>query len=148
VLLISHDRHLLDACADRLWLVADGRVTPFDGDLDDYEKFVLSSRRPPAKPKAEKPAAPAARAPNLSRDIRSIERKIKALEAEIAKLEEEQDKLATRLADNALYDGSARANAELERLVARDAAVKAALAEKEEGWLALQAELEELTGAA
>jgi len=36
VVLVSHDRYLLDACADRLWLVADEAVTPFDGDLDDY----------------------------------------------------------------------------------------------------------------
>src|SRR5205085_39016 len=36
VILISHDRYLLDACADRLWLVAHGTVTPFEGDLDDY----------------------------------------------------------------------------------------------------------------
>src|SRR5690606_33298990 len=41
---VSHDRHLLDACADRLWLVADGRVTPFDGDLEDYRRRVLSDR--------------------------------------------------------------------------------------------------------
>ena len=38
VILISHDRHLLEACADRLWLVADGTVAPFDGDLDDYRR--------------------------------------------------------------------------------------------------------------
>ena len=44
VILVSHDRHLLDACADRLWLVADGKVTPFDGDLDDYRRRVLSDR--------------------------------------------------------------------------------------------------------
>ena len=44
VILVSHDRYLLEACADRLWLVAGGRVTPFDGDLDDYVTFVLSER--------------------------------------------------------------------------------------------------------
>ena len=38
MILVSHDRHLLEACADRLWLVADGKVTPFDGDLDDYRR--------------------------------------------------------------------------------------------------------------
>src|SRR5258707_1079238 len=43
-ILISHDRHLLDACADRLWLVANGTVTPFDGDLDDYRRRVFSDR--------------------------------------------------------------------------------------------------------
>ena len=41
VILVSHDRHLLEACADRLWLVADGAVKPFDGDLDDYRRLVL-----------------------------------------------------------------------------------------------------------
>ena len=44
VILVSHDRHLLDACADRLWLVADGRVKTFDGDLGDYRRRVLSDR--------------------------------------------------------------------------------------------------------
>src|SRR3954470_4968724 len=42
VILVSHDRHLLDASADRLWLVADGKVTTFDGDLNDYRRRVLS----------------------------------------------------------------------------------------------------------
>ena len=45
VILVSHDRHLLDACADRLWLVADGKVTPFDGDLDDYRRGVSWPRQ-------------------------------------------------------------------------------------------------------
>ena len=39
VILVSHDRYLIEACADRLWLVADGEVAPFDGDLDDYQKL-------------------------------------------------------------------------------------------------------------
>ncbi|HUG62397.1 MAG TPA: ABC-F family ATP-binding cassette domain-containing protein, partial [Methylomirabilota bacterium] len=42
VILISHDRHLVEATADRLWLVADGKVAPFEGDMDDYKRFVLS----------------------------------------------------------------------------------------------------------
>ncbi len=41
VILVSHDRHLVEACADRLWLVADGTVKTFDGDMDDYRRFVL-----------------------------------------------------------------------------------------------------------
>ena len=45
VLLVSHDRYLIEACADRLWLVADGQVTQFDGDLDDYRRQVLTDRR-------------------------------------------------------------------------------------------------------
>jgi ATP-binding cassette, subfamily F, member 3 len=64
VILVSHDRYLLGACADRLWLVADGTVRPFDGDMDEYERYVLdkagASKKTPAKP--VKPASPERRA--------------------------------------------------------------------------------------
>ena len=46
MILVSHDRYLLEACADRLWLVQGGQVTPFDGDLDDYRRHVLADERP------------------------------------------------------------------------------------------------------
>ena len=59
VILVSHDRYLIEACADRLWLVADGQVTPFDGDLDDYRRLVLADRRDDKerdrKPKGDEP---------------------------------------------------------------------------------------------
>ena len=44
VIMVSHDRYLIEACADRLWVVADHTVTPYDGDLDDYRRAVLSAR--------------------------------------------------------------------------------------------------------
>src|SRR5487761_2566648 len=44
VIMVSHDRYLIEACADQLWVVADHAVTPFDGDLDDYRRMVLSAR--------------------------------------------------------------------------------------------------------
>ena len=44
VIMVSHDRYLIEACADRLWVVADHAVTNFDGDLDDYQRMVLSTR--------------------------------------------------------------------------------------------------------
>jgi len=47
VVLVSHDRYLLDACAERLWLVADGTVSSFDGDLDDYRRGILTGRGSP-----------------------------------------------------------------------------------------------------
>ena len=46
-ILISHDRRLLEACVDRLWLVADGTVRPYDGDLTDYTRQVLGQSAPP-----------------------------------------------------------------------------------------------------
>ncbi|NNF77929.1 MAG: ABC-F family ATP-binding cassette domain-containing protein, partial [Rhizobiales bacterium] len=45
VILISHDRHLIETCADRLWLVNNGTIKPFEGDLDDYTKLILSAAR-------------------------------------------------------------------------------------------------------
>src|SRR6201989_2808158 len=55
VIMVSHDRYLIEACADRLWVVADHAVTNFDGDLDAYRRLVLSSRndRPPPREAAE-----------------------------------------------------------------------------------------------
>jgi ATP-binding cassette subfamily F protein 3 len=57
VILVSHDRRLLEATTDRFLLVANGRVAPFDGDLDDYRRFLLSGKNTPTP--REKPAKPA-----------------------------------------------------------------------------------------
>ena len=51
VILVSHDRRLIEATADRLLLVADGKVKPFDGDLDDYRRFLLSGDNAPDAPR-------------------------------------------------------------------------------------------------
>ncbi len=60
LIVVAHDRHLLRATTDALWLVADGKVTPFDGDLDDYRDWVLGQRRRErADPVADPAAAPA-----------------------------------------------------------------------------------------
>ena len=61
VILVSHDRYLLEACADRLWLVADGTVAPYEGDLDDYRRIVLG--REARKADARTTARRASRAP-------------------------------------------------------------------------------------
>ena len=64
VLLITHDPHLVELVADRLWLVADGTVRPFDGDLDDYRALLAERARPPAKADAgTAPRRPRANAP-------------------------------------------------------------------------------------
>ena len=99
VLLISHDPHLIETCADRLWLVANGRVSPFDGDMDDYRRVLLDERRPggsksngstPKLNKADERKAAAERraqiAP-LKRTADEAEKKISKLQSELAKLE-------------------------------------------------------------
>ena len=97
VLLVSHDPHLIETCADRLWLVANGRVTPFEGDMDDYRKLLLDERRPAdAKTKApkinkaeERKAAADRRAAvtPLKRASDDAEKRVAKLQGDVAKLD-------------------------------------------------------------
>ena len=103
VLLITHDPHLVDLVADRLWLVADGTVRPYDGDLDDYRALLVERARPPAKPDAlgrkddrrDRATARAAVAP--------LRKQAKDAEALLMKLSAERAAIEARLADPALY---------------------------------------------
>ena len=103
VVLISHDRRLIEACADRLLLVADGRVTPFDGDLEAYKRFVLSatdadsetvSRESKAQSKADARREAAGRRQQLKPLKDSMER----WEREVSRLHGEIETLDAALA--------------------------------------------------
>ncbi|MEP1519075.1 ABC-F family ATP-binding cassette domain-containing protein [Ascidiaceihabitans sp.] len=101
VILVSHDMHLLSMVADRLWLVSDGTVKPYDDDLESYRKLLLSSDKP-AKAKA---AAPKVQKP--SRDaMLALKAEVRKSEDRVEKLNTMRDKLATKLADPALYEDS------------------------------------------
>ncbi|MGV6812561.1 MAG: ABC-F family ATP-binding cassette domain-containing protein [Brevirhabdus sp.] len=103
VILVSHDMHLLSLVADRLWLVKDGRVAPFDEDLEAYRAFLLTPDKP------AKPAKPAPKPKRPSRDqMQALKSEVRKCEARVDKLNEMRDKLATKLADAGLYeDGKA-----------------------------------------
>jgi ATP-binding cassette subfamily F protein 3 len=59
VILVTHDRSLIELVADRLWLTADGRIKPFAGDMDDYARFILDRAKAGSSPSsAMQPAAP------------------------------------------------------------------------------------------
>jgi len=104
VILVSHDMHLLSMVADRLWLVSDGTVTPYDDDLESYRKLLLSSDKP-SKSKSKSGAAPAPKEKQLSRDaVIALRSEVRKSEARVAKLNEMRDKLAKKLADPALYE--------------------------------------------
>ena len=97
VLLISHDPHLIETCADRLWLVANGQVHPFEGDMDDYRKLLMDERRPPGSKaktpkltKAEERKASAdrrARVTPLKKAADDLEKRVSKLQGDIAKFE-------------------------------------------------------------
>lgn len=110
VILVSHDMHLLSLVADRLWLVKDGAVTPYEDDLEAYRKMLLTGDDQPAKEKTRRAAPPP---PKATRDeILLLRAEVRRCEDRIAKINEMRDRLATKLADPALYTKDAGNQAE------------------------------------
>ena len=139
VILVSHDMHLLGLVADRLWLVQDGRVTPFEDDLEAYRRFLLQPKDEDQPAKARKDEKIAA--PRPSRDtILALRADVRRCEERVAKIEEMREKLAARLADPGLYD-SAQAGM-LETLNRKYAEIMEGLARAEALWLAAQEKLD------
>ena len=141
VILISHDRHLIEATAERLWLVADGGVAPYEGDLDDYRSLVLAggtggggerdggAAASTANSRADQrrdAAARRERAKPLAKAVRDAEDEIAKLTALIARIDD-------ALASEGLFERDPARGAELSRKRAR--AVER-LEEAEERWLA------------
>ena len=153
LLLVSHDRHLLRAATDQLWLVHDGRVAPFEGDLDEYAALVLASRRV-SRDGEPRPAAAetinrrderreaARERQRLAEARRPVQRKIDRLEDEIAKLATELRELDARLAAPDFYHGAGDQVAETLR--ARGA-LATRLEQLESRWLSLHGELEAIS---
>ncbi|MEZ5751108.1 MAG: ATP-binding cassette domain-containing protein [Paracoccaceae bacterium] len=105
VVLVSHDMHLLSLVADRLWLVKDGTVEPYEDDLEAYRKMLLTSSDKADKPKAkEKPVRPKA----TREQVMALKAEVRKCEERLAKLEDMREKLAVKLADPELYDDSRR----------------------------------------
>ena len=138
VILVSHDRYLLEACADRLWLVQGGTVKPFDGDLDDYRRRVLRESGADTQP-AEKPAprpdpAAARRASAEKRtETAPLRKRVTKAETELAQLTRQLHKLDGTLADGDLFARDPARAAELSKTRAK---VVDAIAKAEEEWLA------------
>ena len=135
VILISHDRHMVELTADRLVLVDGGKATDYPGSIDDYIDFILGRNQPKAdaKPKAAKEQRKAA----LSRDdAKTLKREAREAEAECAKLEAEVASIDAALADPSTAVG------ELNELTQKRAAVAARLAKAEERWMAVSEQLE------
>jgi ATP-binding cassette subfamily F protein 3 len=149
VILVSHDRYLLDACADRLWLVADGCVNPFDGNLDDYQRWVLSDRGASGADAHDMDTAPRRKRNDIRRaaaDRRAqsapLRQRMARAEAEVARLTREIAQLDATLADGALF---ARDPAKAAALLKSRAATADTLAQAEDEWLAAGVELQRHT---
>jgi ATP-binding cassette subfamily F protein 3 len=144
LVLVSHDRHLLGLVCDSFWRVADGAVEPFDGDLDDYARWLRS--RTAAVRKPNEPAAPAESAVDRRRAAaaqreqdKAAKARVKKIEARVGAIDADLAVLDAKLADPATYDGS---TAELMKLGQRQADLRREKETLEAEWLELYEQLE------
>lgn len=148
VILISHDRHLIEACVDRLWLVKGGTVRAFDGDLDGYRADLLAERGQRARAQRED-GAPGS-APKTARadqrreaaarraETAPLRRAVQAAEKELERLTTKRAEIDSALADPRAYEDAGKA----QKLSIARADVSRQLAFAEESWLAASAALE------
>ncbi|WP_038998101.1 MULTISPECIES: ATP-binding cassette domain-containing protein [Pseudomonas] len=157
VLVVSHDRHLLKSTTDDFLLVADGKVETFDGDLDDYTRWLVEYRQrnapvstaPVNADKTDKKAQRQAAAA-LRQQLAPHKREADKLERELGSVHEQLAKVDASLADSALYEAARKD--ELRDLLAQQAKLKVREGELEEAWMEaletlenMQAELEALS---
>ena len=157
VLLVSHDRHLLRAVTDALWLVHEGRCEPFEGDLDDYAALVLEHRRTTAaEARAEriaaKPAAPSVNRSEARRQAaqerariaelrKPLKRELDKVEKSMNALSERLAELDARLADPDFYNG---AQDEVTKTLREHGELAPKLEALEVRWLELSEEIESI----
>jgi ATP-binding cassette subfamily F protein 3 len=150
VILVSHDRRLIEATAERLLLVADGKVRPFEGDLDDYRRYLLSGDNTPGqRPRQEpenKPSRDEAKrsAAEKRQALKPLKERIEVAESQIAFLQAELAKLDKSLADPLLFTRDPAKGSAVSKKRA-EAARKLALVERQ--WLAAQEEYESMVAA-
>ena len=148
VILVSHDQYLLEACADRLWLVADGRVQNFDGDMADYRKLVLDgAKSSPARKNREAATANGADqrrdAAKARKDAAPLAKKVQAADEKMARFTGLIERIDLALADPRAFE---RSPAEATKLSQQRAELERALMAAEEEWLELSAEYEAAVG--
>ncbi len=148
VILITHDRSLMELVADRLWLAADGGIEPFDGDMEDYAKFVLDRARVAARAPTQVAAAPVVAPPAAPPVARTkvptgtARRRAEAAEAALGRATSALAEIDAKLTDPAVFVKEPAKAAELGRR--RDTA-QATIEAAEQEWLAAQEAYEALT---
>ncbi len=140
VLLISHDPHLVELVADRLWLVAEGTVRPYEGDLDEYRALVAERSRPSRGEAASSRRDSRRDRADARAAVAPLRRRARDAEARLARLAAERARIEARLADPALYADS-RAG-EVTAAQTRMAAIARESEAAEAEWLEAQQRLE------
>jgi ATP-binding cassette subfamily F protein 3 len=147
IIMVSHDRYLIEACADQLWVVADRKVTPYDGDLDDYRRAVLSSRGMRVTPKDRHASGGTVQSRDKAAKPKEkrvpLKQRVAEAESEIARITGIIAKLDAALAMPDLFKKDPKQASQLGK--ARSAAA-AALQKAEDDWLSASSEYDRATG--
>jgi len=152
VILITHDRSLMEMVADRLWLAADGTVKPYDGDMDDYAKFVLDRAKAAAvKPSQIKKEQAAAAAPAQDNKNRKADKKSapspSTLRHAVKKAEERMSQLTAEIAriDDDIANASVSNPKAIEGLTRARAKTQSDLDAAEQTWISAEEALAEVS---
>lgn len=141
VIVISHDRHLVELVADSLWLVADGRVRAYEGDLDDYRRLLLETSTEPASLSVDKGRTDRLSAGERRSLLAPLRQRAKEAEREVERLGRERAGIEARLADPASYGNGTEVAALQKRLAELASLTEGA----ETRWLEAEAEIERLS---
>ena len=146
MIIVSHDRHLLRTITDQFLLVADGKVSPFDGDLDDYGQWVKNQTRRlenPTPGDAPKVAIKSQkqRQAGHRQQLKPLRDALKKAEKGLEKLYAEQQRIEEQLADNALYDNDQKSR--LAELLEAKNQLDQDLQKMEDHWLDAQTAIED-----
>lgn len=155
LILVSHDRHLLRNCVDEFWLIGDGRLTEFDGDLDDYSRLLLAEAQQVSSIEAS------AKIENVDKEsaqqrkdrkreeaekrqsLAPLRKKLTSLEKRIDKSQKQLNELETSLAAPEIYEDSAKD--QLKQLLQQQVEVGKLLSADEEEWMEISEEVESLS---
>ncbi len=139
VIMVSHDPHLIKLSADRLWLVADGQCQTYDGDMTDYRKFLIDSRKTSTGPIKDSTDTEVSSKKDQRREaaqkrtaLAPLKKKIDQSEQKIKKLTQEKEKIEQNLADPKIYEGPAEKITNLQKTLAD---INQGLEKEEENWL-------------
>jgi ATP-binding cassette subfamily F protein 3 len=160
LLLVSHDRHLLRATTDEFLIVADGRLKPFDGDLDDYRDWLFKTKADAlaasttsdiadsdsssAMDRKEQKRIEAQERQRLSSLRKPMDKRLQAIEKQMSELQTQNASFEQTLTDTGIYE--AERKADLKSVLEQQSRCRVLLEQLEEEWLQLQENLDQLQG--
>jgi len=141
MIIVSHDRHLLRTVTDTLFLVANGAVSPFDGDLDDYRRW-LSNENKLKKEIISGKKTPSTNTASKRQQQKPLQNKLKTLDKQLEKLSAKRIEIESQLSDNALYEAANKD--QLDTLLIEQNKINQRLEHTENEWMDISEALEDL----